>query len=186
MHANAVIARRAIGAMFFSVFGCAWLMVWAFHRFPQQTIAFILVGLVFLVLFYFCFQCYLGNRSALADESNDPVRMRTNRMFNIINAIQWVAIFLIINVLNRNGLADWAVPAIILLIGLHFIPLAKIFKYPPHYLTGAGLIIVSIGYPLLALNGPRDFVGCLVTGLILWASALRVIIAQRHNLARKS
>lgn len=180
MPGNATLAGRAIGAMFFSVFGFAWLASWAFQRFAQPAVAFLLIALAFAVLFYRAVQQYRNNRAALAIESENPARKRINRLFNLINAAQWIVIVILVNILNNIGLAAWAIPAVMLVIGIHFLPLASLFSYPPHYVTGIALIGAAIAYPLLAAQGPGDAVGCLAAGLILWASALNSVTVRRQ------
>lgn len=182
MPGNATLAGRAIGAMFFSVFGSVWLASWAFQRFAQPAMAFLLIALAFVVLFYRAVQQYRNNRSALATEAENPARKRINRLFNLINAAQWIVIVILVNILNKLGLAVWAIPAAMLVIGIHFLPLAKLFSYPPHYVTGVALIIAAVSYPLLAAQGPSDAVGCLAAGLILWASALNSVTVRRQAL----
>jgi hypothetical protein len=66
----------------------------------------------------------------------------------------------------------WVVTAVIFIVGLHFMPLARIFRYAPHYVSGAALILVAVVYPFAAPGGPQDPVGCLAAALILWLSAL--------------
>lgn len=180
MPGNATLAGRAFGAMFFSVFGSVWLAFWAFQRFAQPAIAFTLIALGFVTLFYRAFQQYRNNRSALAAESDNPARKRISRLFNLINGAQWIVIVILVNILNKMGLATWAIPAAMLIIGIHFLPLAKLFAYPPHYVTGVALIVAAISYPLLAADGPRDAVGGLAAGLILWASAVNSVTVRRQ------
>jgi hypothetical protein len=64
----------------------------------------------------------------------------------------------------------FAQPAI-LVVGLHFLPLARLFAYPPHFVTGASLVALALAYPLLAPSGPRSGLAPLGAGMILWCSA---------------
>ena len=67
-------------------------------------------------------------------------------------------------------LGAWFIPMVIAVVGLHFLPLARLFRYPPHQLTGGALIALAILAPL-ASGRPDNAWGPLGTGLILWASA---------------
>lgn len=178
---SATAARRATGAMFFSVFGGAWLMLWAYRSFGATALPSLAIGAITIALFLFCRRRYAQNKGALLLEQDGPAQARVGRIFNIINAAQWIGILVVNNVLINIGLADWVVPAAILIIGLHFLPLAKLFSNPPHYITGAALIALSLAYPRLAPQGPRDAIGCLMAGLILWASALWAVRAGQTN-----
>jgi len=75
-------------------------------------------------------------------------------------------------VLNLSGHWQWIIPSIILIVGIHFFPLAVLFKYRRHYFTGAAMVLVAALYPFLSKDGAASLVGCLGAGLILWASAV--------------
>jgi len=75
-------------------------------------------------------------------------------------------------VLANIGQGAWVVPMAIAVIGLHFVPLAYVFRNPPHYVTAAALVLFALAYPQVAAGGPADPVGFLGIGLILWASAM--------------
>lgn len=114
---------------------------------------------------------YRRHAPALAREADTQERVRANRVFHIVNAAQWVIILVLGNVLANLGHGDWVVPMAIMVIGLHFVPLAHVFGYPMHYVTAFSMVAFAILYPLLAHGGLRDPVGFLGTGLILWLSA---------------
>jgi hypothetical protein len=112
------------------------------------------------------------NQAAHAAESDTPESKRKSRIFNLVNIGQGVAIFIAVNVTNNLGHKEWFVPAFIFIVGLHFLPLAVLFKAVRHYVTGIAMILLAVLYPLFMSGGPANPVGCLGTGLILWASAI--------------
>ncbi|WP_221489728.1 hypothetical protein, partial [Paraburkholderia tropica] len=77
-------------------------------------------------LFLMSFWLRLRGRSASKNESNASERARTRRKFIIINAVQWFAIFIVANTLVNTNHRVWVVPSVILIVGLHFIPLGTI------------------------------------------------------------
>jgi hypothetical protein len=168
---DAQLASRAIGALFFSVFGAILLEVWDRRAAAGQG-AFVLIALVGLTLAGRAWLRYRRHAPALALEADSPERKRAASVFHYVNAGQWVLILVIGNVLANLGLGAWVVPMAIAIIGLHFLPLAHVFRYPPHYLTAAALVVFAILYPRWASGGPADPVGFLGIGLILWMSAL--------------
>ncbi|GGC63681.1 hypothetical protein [Undibacterium terreum] len=168
---SAARAGRAVGAMFFSIFGGAWLVLWSNATFGVQAVPLALIATVSLGLFLFAWLQYRKNRAALAAESETPERKRASRIFNFVNAGQWILIFISSNVLINMGLSAWVIPAAIFIVGLHFLPLAQVFNNLPHYLTGAALMLVAVAYPFATAAGPSSPLGCLGAGLILWASA---------------
>lgn len=171
---DATRARRAIGAMFFSVFGALWLAGWAINS-RASPVTGIVIGVLALVLIALACATYRQHAPALAVALPSAQGVRAKRVFNLVNAGQWLLIAVLAMGLNRLGLAIWVIPMIIIVIGLHFLPLAYVFAYRPHYLTGAAFLLLGVAYPQLAPRGPLDPAGFLGAGLILWASAMWAI-----------
>ena len=164
-------ANRAIGAMFFSVFGGAWLALGARAVFVPPFAAYALVGIGTLALLWFVLRIYKRHALALKAAPETPETRRRSRGFHIVNAGQWILLLVVANVLANMGLNAWVIPAAIFIVGAHFIPLARIFDYPPHYITGTIMMLLAALYPLLMPTGPNSSVGCFGAGIILWCSA---------------
>ena len=173
-------ASRAIGALFFSLFGGAWLVLWSFRARPEGgTVRVVLIVLCILgtaAIFRLALRQYRRHRDALAAGAESPAKRRADRLFHLVNGGQWLLILIVGNVLANVGRSAWVLPAAILIIGLHFLPLAAIFANPAHYVTGGVLVALALAYPFLASGGPRDPIGCLGAGLILWGSALWAVM----------
>jgi hypothetical protein len=173
-------ARRAIGALFFSLFGGAWLELWAFRTFQHRRMALTLATLPIVLgaaaIFTIAQRRYRAHREALAAEAATPARQKADRLFHLINGGQWILILIAGNVLANLGLSAWVLPAVIFIIGLHFLPLAALFANPPHLVTGGALMLLAGAYPFLAPGGPGHPIGCLGAGLILWGSALWAVV----------
>ncbi|MGH8444014.1 MAG: hypothetical protein ACREVL_02050 [Solimonas sp.] len=173
--AEAALGSRAIGAMFFAAFGTAWLLLGAFRGLARWSLAVLPIAIAGAVLLSFAYKRYARYRRSMEVLEGTPEKRRIGRLFNFINAAQWVAIFIVANVLANIGLADWGIPAAIIIIGLHFLPLARLFENPGHYVTGAALVLIGAAYALLKPIDPVDALGCAGAGLVLWASALRAL-----------
>ena len=173
---SAALASRAIGATFFTIFGGIWLALWSERAFGRQLLVLALIAVGALGIFALAFRQFQANRSAHAAEAESPERKKADRIFNIVNVTQWVAILVVGNVLANLGLGHWVLAAAMLIIGLHFFPLARAFGGPPLNYTGAALVLCAIAYPLLAPGGAANPVGCLCAGVILWLSALRSVV----------
>jgi hypothetical protein len=171
-------ARRAIGAMFYFVFGGAWLEYYAFQTVGKSPVVFVAIALVTAALLVLAYRRYKQHQPALAAVAPSPQQKKADRVFNIVNAGQWVVILVAGNVLVNLGLSGWVIPCVILIVGVHFLPLGYVFANPPHYITGIALIVLSLTYPLLAARGPASPIGCLGAGLILWASAIWGVTAN--------
>jgi hypothetical protein len=163
-------AQRAIGALFFFVFGGAWLALWAWFTFSPRWLPLTAIAIISTALLLLAWRIYRANVS-LEAKVETPAEKRQSFWFNVINAGQWVLMFVAANVLIKLGLSGWILPALIGIVGLHFIPLAPLLANPAHYLTGSALILLAVVYPMLADGGPRSALGALGAGLILWISA---------------
>ncbi len=162
--------------MFFSCFGAAWLMLWCRAVFPSNPLLMLLpvvagAGLLALAILQF-----RQNKDAHAREADSPEQKRVGRIFNIVNGAQWVVIIVLMNVLNNTGLSAWVYPMAIFVIGVHFLPLAVVFKARRHFVTGMAMVLLASVYPFVASGGPDSPVGLLGAGLILWASALTALL----------
>ncbi len=71
-------------------------------------------------------------------------------------------------------------PATALIVGIHFVPLARLFRVPMYYITGALLIMLALVALLLGLQiaGPSPYNWSLFVGvgttLILWLTVLYI------------
>ncbi|MDE2430672.1 MAG: hypothetical protein KGM99_18290 [Burkholderiales bacterium] len=170
--ASAVRAGRAIGAMFFSVFGGAWISLWEVRAYGLNIALLALIICASLALLFSAYSVFQKNKSALAELEGTPEKKKKDRIFNIVNAGQWVLIFIVGNVLINLGYGQWFFVAAMVIIGLHFFPLARLFSYFPHYITGLAFIAWAFSFPYIQGFNPQNPLGFLGAGLILWTSAV--------------
>lgn len=111
-------ASRAIGAMFFAVFGALWLIGWCLLAYGVKLGILALIAFVTIIIFFASLQQYRRNRNTHAAEANSPASKKSSRLFNIINASQWILVFIVANVLSNLGHKEWIIPSIILVVGL--------------------------------------------------------------------
>jgi hypothetical protein len=98
------------------------------------------------------------------------------RAFAAVNVVQWVAIFAVVNLLANLHLNGWIVPAVVLIVGGHFVPLAQIFHAPEHLKTGIAMMLCAALAVVLPAS-IRDVVECVSAGVILWISAAAALFA---------
>jgi hypothetical protein len=175
---RSIRASRAIGAMFFTIFGGAWLGLAARARYDEPLTAYVVIAIVTLILTGFAYARYRRYAVPATTHNESPDERRRSRNFHIINAAQWVLILVVGNLLVNLGLPDWVIPAAMLVVGLHFVPLAIVFRNPPHFVTGIALMTIAAVYPFVADGGAKSPVGCLGAGLVLWLSALWAVTAH--------
>jgi len=179
---DALKAKRAFGAMVFSFFGLVLLAVWD-RRAGAGVAVFGAIALLGSALLAMACLRYRRYAPALALQPATAETKRAERVFNIVNLGQWGLILVLGNVLANVGLAAWVVPMAIIVIGLHFVPLAYVFRNRSHYLLAAALVGFALAYPQLASRGPADPVGFLGTGLMLWTNALWALRDPARQLA---
>jgi len=115
-----VSQRRPIGAMIFAVFGSLWLLSWNHYSGNHQTLFNVLIVACGIAIIAWAVSIDKRVRSTLTGIQNDQDSRLTNKAYHLINAAQWLAIFIGINLLNKFGLASWNLPFIVLIVGLHF------------------------------------------------------------------
>ncbi len=164
----------SIGATIVGFFGAVWLMlglVSAGHSWQAGLAAvlpvFILIGFLGVLV---------RRRLPKIVEVETPEKKQMMRVFMIVNVVQWVGIFGVVNLLANLHLNAWIIPAIVLIVGAHFLPLARIFSAPQHVKTGIAMMLCAAAALWLPIS-VRDTVECVGAGLILWISAAAALYA---------
>jgi hypothetical protein len=74
--------------------------------------------------------------------------------------------------LVRFGRFDLMPQAVAVIVGLHFLPLVKIFRTHLYYWTSILMVIAALGSLLIHRGYIRNIFVCGVVGLILWATSV--------------
>jgi hypothetical protein len=172
------LSGRAIGAIFFSVFGALWigLAFYAKEIFTADRIigvASILAGLL-LAAFWLIRQSQRFPRL--------PENKVMSRAFNRVNGAQWIAVFVVSFAFSRLHMDAYVLSAITAIVGIHMFPLAKLFRYPLHNLTGAALVAWASASVLFVPVEHLQGTTAIGTGILLWVSAA-VTLALAAKLA---
>lgn len=158
---------HAIGSMILAGFGGIWLGLafYAKEMLNAAMILYIVAGLLMLLA---------GSAKlmrAAGKWPRQPENPTQGRAFGWINALQWIAIFVVVKILTRLHLDAYTVSAIAGIVGLHFFQLAKLFRNRMHYLTGSAMVLWAAGTALLAPLEQMQGDAALGAGIILWVSA---------------
>jgi hypothetical protein len=106
--------------------------------------------------------------------------VKRRRLFALINAVQWTLIVAVVSVLMGTKQSQLIVPAISVIVGLHFFALLNLFKIKFDLLTGFAMILLPmIAVPLfspLVSNAIISF----GDALVLWIGAVNRIY-KVHN-----
>jgi hypothetical protein len=165
------LSGRATGAIFFAAFGAIWvaLGLYAKERLNLATASWLAMDLLVLLVSAVWLMRQAKRFEKLPD---DPAR---GRAFGRINLIQWVAIAIVALTLGRLRLEAYVMCAITLIVGAHLFPLARLFRYPLHYVTGGALVawagVSAAIVPVEQLQGTT----AMGTGIILLASSFTTL-----------
>jgi hypothetical protein len=111
---------------------------------------------------------------ALREVSPPATGEHVGRVVGIWSAIEGVAIFVTANVLINMHRPDAVMPAIAIIVGLHFFGLAKGIPVRLYYATGAALVVTGI----VALVAPPWHVPLalgVTAAVILWVSGIALV-----------
>jgi hypothetical protein len=170
---SAVSALRGDGyrLMFLGFFGSWWTLAGCLGFYGASIPVLLVVAVAGVAIFLIGLLLSRSAGEEVVAQDKPDGRLRRQRTFRNINIAQWGAIAMLIVVLNVVGRTEWIWCGLMLIVGLHFLPLAKLFASPINVYTGLALIGVAVVYPLVS-QGPTSPSGPLAAGLVLWVSAL--------------
>ena len=178
------IRGTLIGCAIMFGFGILWIVVGlSGGRFSPGWVRIGLaaaVGVLAAWIGLFTIRFIRGHQHAApASPEQDMLARRIGRRFGLINAVQWgaiIAAIIALNVIHRTG---FIAPAIAVIVGIHFFPLAAVFRQPSYYATGTlGCIIGVIGF-LIADDAARLSLVGLSFGLLLWLTTIAVLVKSQ-------
>ena len=123
----------------------------------------------------------VGRAYRLPDDPSSVKWDKVKKRYFTIVGLEMLAIILVTNIVAALGRADLIWPSIAVIVGLHFIPLARVFASPIYYVTAAVLTSLGLATPTLP-NGSAQLLLGVGAALTLWATAL-VTEPKIHNRA---
>ena len=172
---------RAIGSLFFAGFGALWigLALYIKEILTAASLSFVALDLAVLLAMA-CWLLREANRFPAAAE--DPEK---GRKFNRINIAQWIAVAVVAFSFARLHIDAYVMCGITAIVGLHFLPLARLFHYGMHYVTGSVLVVWAAASAILVPAEHLQGTSALGTGIVLWVSAFTTLCLA-FTLARRS
>ncbi len=163
---------RAIGALVMSFFGTGWAGS-GLARSSCPAWAWVVMGVIVAVIAAIALGTLRAHPSA---DAPLPAVMaqrlrRASRIFWWTCAAEVAGILIGVNVVASLGHPEWQPAAVMLAVGLHFLPLAAGFGYRPYAVTGVALTAWALAYPMLFAAGALAPTGIAAAGAILFASA---------------
>lgn len=167
------------GALFMTIFGTIWAAAGAGTLGGAATVA-VLLPCCVLAAALLVWAARLGNGARGFPRDDSPQARgrhgRIDRRFNLVFALQGIAIALAVFLLVRNNLGTFVPAAVALIVGVHFFPLAELFRVRAYHATGAALCVLALVAFFLepAVRLPVVGLGCAAT---LYATAAYILAA---------
>jgi len=194
---GASIRGFASGVIFIAFFSTIWAQIgimglqgWGD---PLLTIVTILIGVALLIG---SISLLRASRQlpAKAARSQSQERKVKTRWFRIIFLTEGLLILIAAIVCNAVNRFDLFLPVMVVIVGVHFFPLAAVFQENIHYLTGALLcllvVITLLFVPERTVVGNLHIVAWEVilgffAALILWGDGLALWLQGKRLLTRR-
>lgn len=141
-----VVTGTATGLIFMSIFTVAWACLANFGLQGNDD-HIVLFAFTIPVLFYISQSVHIYRNANLfqpAGAEDAIEKKKKGKWFGIIFALEGVFIFLAINIVTWIGHAELTLPAMALVVGLHFFPLAWVFERKIDYLLGSWATVVAL------------------------------------------
>jgi uncharacterized protein DUF7010 len=169
----------AYGAIIMGFFGCLWL-AWGLSALNVRTVVVIAAAIGFAASLWIPAAALLrngsrilGNPAALTPEEHRE-QSRMGRMFGWIFGAEGLLILLAVNVLNNLHLGEYAVSAIAAIVGLHFLPLARLYRRPMYNVVGIIMTLASLA-SLALPSSMRISVLASTMSVIVWVTCVLVV-----------
>lgn len=141
---------RLIGMINLSVFSAMWLI----YPLVSTGGAAFYVALGLLVL---SVVGVLYGATALARmPQRGSAPAATMRQFNKVVGYQWLTIGVVVVGLIFLRQPQLIAFGVMIVVGLHFIPLARIFKLKLYYITAAAVVVIGLGGAIVSLTHPES------------------------------
>jgi len=92
--------------------------------------------------------------------------------------VEGVAIFMAIRVLQHIGRADAVFPVVAIIVGLHFVPLARGIPVRTYYLPAVGLPLVGLAALLVPEVNQPLAVGLCAAAILWTAAAVQIMLVH--------
>ena len=172
-----VIKGRAKGALICGVFGAIWMFE-ALHFGAIATPVWLTVIALLAVTFIVWPVAVLRSTRHLADGQNWA---DVSKAYWTVVTVEWVSCIVAANVLSNTGHADLIPQFIGAIVGIHFLPLAKIFKARIYNWTGAAMVMGVAASSAIPAGNLRNLAAYGLCGLALWATSAVILCQDKFS-----
>ncbi|MEC0128266.1 DUF7010 family protein [Paenibacillus pabuli] len=190
---KAAVFGAANGVMFMTFFGALWASIGIIgsHGLGDPW-SLVLSGVMTLILLSGAISLFGKARNINhAIEPEEIVHRRNiNRKFGLIFGLEGLAIFIASVICNMIDYFEIFFPIMAIIVGIHFFPLARLFRENFYYGTGVTLCIIGVITLFLPINATINNVTLIATStfvgyssaLTLWVTGLRIWTAMLKKL----
>ena len=172
-----VFKGRAKGALICGVFGAIWMFE-ALHFGAIATPVSLTVIALLAVTFIVWPVAKLRSVRHLADRQNWA---DVSKAYWTVVTIEWISCVAAANVLANTGRSELIPQFIGAIVGIHFLPLARIFKASIYNWTGAAMVL-GAGLSFTAPAGSlRNLAAYGMCGLALWATTIVILCKDKST-----
>lgn len=150
----------ASGLLMMAIFTLMWTGMAFGSLYPAKSWYALLIFPLFSILFVinavrlFSISKYFPKLTSDADKAEGK---RSGMWFGIIFGAEGLGIFIAVNIVINLGHADLVIPVIALVVGLHFYPMARLFKRTIDYYLATWSTLIAITGILLILEKVYSF-----------------------------
>lgn len=167
--------NTSLGILYMMIFSILWLSNPLFSTDPVNIIAGIIIVAIELIVIL---PPYIKLLRQAPDGAN-RLDNATNTKFGLIGAAEAIGIVAVIALCNNLHTPNAISGAVAIIVGLHFIPLARLFKMGLYNYTGAAIVAIGvIGLMFvnqLFENSITMYFVPYLTALVLFATSLRIL-----------
>jgi hypothetical protein len=180
LFSSAPFKGRAIGALVCGAFGTVWMLQAVFLGAVTSRVWLTSIAILAAILvFYPLAQLHSLRRVPYASARGQGWSAVSKAYWTIV-VIEWVACTVAVNWLNYAHRPDLWPQLIGLIVGLHFFPLAKVFKAPIYCGTAVVMTLGALTSLAIPLGEVRNLVVCSISGLSLWATEAVILWQYKH------
>ena len=163
------------GAIIMGVFAAIWWLVGVrasgHGSLLIYSIPLVVTGLIVIV------SLRSNDRSA---QVSPEERARRGRLVGIASGAEGLAIFVAANVMGNIGRSDYTGPVIAIIVGLHFLPLARLLPAGLYYGTSALLIVLGVCGFLIRRPEQRLLIVSVGAACVLWLTCVIILGHAKH------
>jgi hypothetical protein len=165
---------RCTGALIFAVFGACWLLLSCAYMGRFHLTAILPICLFASLLVFTALRMQRHHAVPVLDEALAKQKKREDRVFGIINAITYTAVFLLFLLLPRFGLQNYIFPCFVTLVGLHFFPMPPLYRHTANLVIGGFMVLWAVlcAVAFKASGNTMAAYVALGAGLALWSSSI--------------